>query len=44
MDRENQKITTRGADGENSDVVVEDEPLNGGDVLGLDRGELWYDL
>lgn len=44
MCRKNHKITARGADGENSDVVIEDEPLDGGDVLGLDRGQIGYDL
>lgn len=44
LDGKNHKITARGADSENSDVIIEDEPLNGGDVLGVDRGKLGYDL
>lgn len=44
LGRKNQKVTARGADGEDSDVIVEHEPLDGGDVLRLDRGKIGSDL
>lgn len=41
--RVNQEIPTRGTNGDGPNIV-EDQPLDGGDDLGLDGGEIGSDL
>lgn len=43
VQRVDQEVATGGADGDDADLV-EDQPLDGGDGLGVDRGELGPDL
>lgn len=43
VQRVDQQVAARGADGDDPDLV-EDQPLDGADELGVDRGELRPDL